>query len=232
MAMFPTLGPRVHAQEDGASLTEEFRHMSAKERTRLAEREQEDASRDTVYQRIMADAEAAFQAGRYQEALEGYKLGRKRRPLNVYPKVKIEDIRELIAKRDAQAADSTSSQPRSVGVPELDEKAPAASRTDKVIEKASAPVPGSAGKPPVVRRARSIEETHDRAVDPAPVTGPDGMVEEQFRQGTALVVQRTVTLGGERHVYRKVVHNWGQTYYFLDGNATDARVWTERFGDN
>ena len=52
---------------------------------------------------VMQRAERAFQEGRYEEAIKGYEEARSMRPYNVYPKVKIEDLRALLARQTHQA---------------------------------------------------------------------------------------------------------------------------------
>ena len=89
------------AQPDN-SLTPEFSQLSAKERARIAKREQEEAAKDPQYQAVMAKAEDLFKQQQYDEALASFIEARNIRPYNVYPKVKIQDLQALIAKRDAK----------------------------------------------------------------------------------------------------------------------------------
>ena len=92
------------AQQDDKSLTDGFSKLSAKERTRIAEQENRDAEADTAYQRLMRQADLAFRQARYQDALGAFEEARARRPYNVYPKVKIQDLRALIRKKEEEAA--------------------------------------------------------------------------------------------------------------------------------
>ncbi|MCB9170821.1 MAG: hypothetical protein H6597_03960 [Flavobacteriales bacterium] len=214
------------AQGEGGSLTPEFKHLSAKERSRLARREQEGSAKDTTYQRIMAQAEADFQQKKYGPALAGYQQARARRPLNVYPKVKIDDIKDLIAKRDAAMTDSSAAV---APVLPTGEQGPATGVPGTAVrseprEARAPPVPRSPGTATIMERPL--------APRPAPTTSfnEGGVTERQFREGSAMVLERVVSEEGAKHVYRKVVHGWGQAYYFLDGMAVDVRVWSERFG--
>ena len=56
------------AQED-TSLTRTFDGLSAKERNRIAKREQEESAQDQRYQALMVEAEDHFRARRYEESL-------------------------------------------------------------------------------------------------------------------------------------------------------------------
>jgi hypothetical protein len=86
------------------SLTDEFARMNPRERARVAQREQEEARNDTGYQAKMAEGETLFQQSRYEEAMAVFEVARSMRPLNVYPKVKIEDLKVLIRQRDERTA--------------------------------------------------------------------------------------------------------------------------------
>lgn len=78
--------------------------MSPKERARVAQREQEESRTDGAYQAKMAEGETLFQQDRYEEAMALFEEARILRPLNVYPKVKIEDLKVLIRQRDERNA--------------------------------------------------------------------------------------------------------------------------------
>ncbi|MBK8338950.1 MAG: hypothetical protein IPK99_02560 [Flavobacteriales bacterium] len=246
-----------------------FARLSAKERTRLAKQEETEANQDVEYLSLMANAERLFQEQRFDEAMAVFEQAEERRPLNVYPKVKIDDLRVLISKRDAElreaqaasnAAVAPSGIPPSVPIqepdPEHDIGAPiqetpginAAPVVEEVVPDHAkneapsaensatisvgqtgakrAPQPQVAKRPPLVAPATEGE----RAEIPAPVL-PDGVQEERFKEGQAIVLQRTCRSGHVVQVYRKVEHAWGKTFYFLDGLSVQERVWIERFGD-
>jgi len=243
-----------------------FAQLSAKERTRLAKQEELEASQDADYLAFMASGEKHFKDQQFDAAMAVFEQARSRRPLNVYPKVKIDDLRVLISKRDAalHAAEATRS-------PELATPTPPPTITPEPIAPAlfdgvpaSQVAPGTPaqevyrdpaadegpaankpedisvgqiaahGTPPpsVVKKSSAVK--HPPAVErpeiPPPIP-PDGVQEEQFKDGQALVLQRTCRSGQLVQVYRKVDHAWGRTFYFMDGLSIQERVWTERFGD-
>ena len=84
------------AQDRTGSLTEDFPGRTAKERSRIAAKETEEAKQDAAYQRLMIRSDSLFRIGDLQGALAGYTEARNLRPYNVYPKVKIEDLKALI----------------------------------------------------------------------------------------------------------------------------------------
>jgi hypothetical protein len=99
------------------SLTTEFAGLSAKERTRLAKQEQEEAALDVEYQHLMEVADEFFRTRSYEQALVIYQTARKRRPLNVNPKVKIEDLMALLAQQKPDSHDR--SELKTVNTPAL-----------------------------------------------------------------------------------------------------------------
>ncbi|MBL7965235.1 MAG: tetratricopeptide repeat protein [Flavobacteriales bacterium] len=213
------------AGQDQAGLAPGFEKLSAKERTRIAKEEEEKARQDSVYQGVMRRAEEAFQQQRYEEALDLFKQARVLRPYNVYPKVKIQDLQTLLGRKE----DGTIATPEPVPVrePEPSDQQPVPMplvihqvpvEPPKVIQPekpAPAPVRPAA---PVVRQE-----------DPAPAPAQPG--ERWYREGQAVVLERTVLEEGRAITYRRVTHPWGQVFHFREGLTVEERVWRSRFGD-
>lgn len=255
---FLALAAAAQAQAtDPASLTEEFSRLSPKERARIARKEQEEARLDTAYQRVMASAEEQFQQARYEDALAGYEQGRRMRPLNVYPKVKIQDIQALIKKRDEEVAKAAAIAPVTKEVPIVPAVVPTepvgaaiAPREDPPAPADVAPVPEAVHRPiepaplpekrtpasptaPIVRntvRTARTEASKTPLREAVPRL-PDGVRENRYREGNADVIERVVTRSGKSTVYKRTENKWGQVYYFEDGKPIDARVWKALFGD-
>lgn len=242
---------------DAASLTDEFSRLSPKERARIARKEQEEARVDTAYQRVMARAEERFQQARYEDALAGYEQGRRMRPLNVYPKVKIQDIQALIKKRDEEVAKAAAIVPGTKEEPIVPAVVPTepvatviAPREDPPPPADVAPVPEAVHRPaepaplrekrtpaplaaPIVRdtvRTARAEASNAPQREAVPQL-PDGVRENRYREGNADVIERVVTRSGKSSVYKRTENKWGQVYYFEDGQPIDARVWKALFGD-
>jgi hypothetical protein len=230
------------AQRDGKSLTKDFSKLSAKERSRIAEQETREAALDSGYQRVMHTADLAFQQERYEDALAAFQEARKLRPYNVYPKVKIQDLQALIKKKKEEAADQAAETPRTNPTPKPDpEPAPAAIPASPQIPEehpapaaepadiAPAPQP-SAEKPDTQRSLPApVPPPHQPATiqDPKAAAPPPG--ERIYKEAGAVVTERTVPDDGRIVTYKKVVHPWGQTFYFREGRAIPSRVWEERF---
>lgn len=223
-------GP-VHAQEERGSLTEEFPNMSAKQRARIAAKEVEEAGKDANYQQVMEQAERSFQAGRYEEALKSFEEARALRPYNVYPKVKIEDLRALLAKRAVAADTVVPPEEPSVAVVEPPPTPIPPPAPVVVPVKEPAPEPRPEPKRVVVQRPAPVEKA-PTVTAPTTVSKPaDGVVERQYREGQAFVIERAVTEDGHLVTYKRVFHPHGQVFYFQDGLSVDERVWKARFPD-
>ena len=231
--------------QDQQSLTKDFPKLSAKERSRIAAREQEEAAQDRMYQEVMERAEAALRSGALADALKGFEEARTLRPYNVYPKVKIEDLRTRIR---AQAPVDTAAP--GVEVPVEDAPVPAA----------GTPVPGTPAEvqqAPVVHQAPPISAPTAQpqrseaalvvptasSTKPGPVrTGtssaplpvadhaPPSPGERRYREGRAFVIERTIEGADGMEVHKCVTHPSGQVFYFKDGRSVDSREWRTIFG--
>lgn len=232
---------RVQAQPD--ELTGEFGKLSAKERARIAQREETEAGADVVFTELMAGAEELFKAQDYDGALQKYKEARTRRPYNVHPKVKIEDLQALIKRREEEKATAIQEPPPS-------EPAPVTRTTDH----AEAPAgPGNDGPPPTLLtdpppmpppkeeplKERTVEHA-PREKQPDPVTRPDPVVvqpapqleegERVYKEGRSIVVETTVNEEDRLVVYRKVSHPWGEEHYFREGSTISERAYRSALG--
>jgi len=245
---FGVAGVSALAQGD-SSLTRDFERLSAKERSRIAQQENADAALDAAFGAVMQEAESLFAQKRYDEALVRYTDARRMRPYNVYPKVKIQDLQALIAKRDAELK----TQEPSAIPPETAPEVPA---VVEIPQPAPAPVIGSAPPialpPPEVTpdpvrvpvEAPTIRVAESRPVHVSPSTpslrppekdpAPDlenGLHERIYKEGRAVVLERTVVSEGKGVVYKKVTHPWGEVVHFRDGLVVPPRVWSEAFAD-
>lgn len=228
------LGITSWAQPD-SSLTPEFAGLSAKERARLAKKEVEAAAQDTRFQEVMAEAESYFKQQRYDESIASFRQARSLRPLNVYPKVKIQDLQALIAKRDAAALERKAQEKEEAG---QSVDPPEESSASAVIQQEAESQVGTGTPLKQAGQVRTDEaKRHELVVprktaSPPPdqeVKRPDGMEERSFVEGRAMVLERRVVRGGVESVYRKVSHPWGQVVHFRDGVAISERQWADAF---
>lgn len=212
------------AQGKKAALAKDFDKLPAKERTRIAARETRESAEDTAYQAVMHRGDQAFQAGQYEVALAAFREARKLRPYNVYPKVKIEDLQALISKRAAEQPGTTPPAPDAGG--------PGTGAAVPGLPAAQGTVPSAPATPPPVQVARP-SPTAPPPVQPPAIRAESApsptMGERVYKEAGAVVTERTVEDGGKPVTYKKVVHPWGQTFYFKDGLSIPAGQWSARF---
>ncbi|QQR87051.1 MAG: hypothetical protein IPJ76_02155 [Flavobacteriales bacterium] len=214
------------AQRD-ESLTKEFADLSAKERSKLAKQEEAAATNDAVYQDLMARAEKDFAAGRYDNARTLFREARERRPLNVYPKVKLEDLEALVTKRAAEEA--AKAEPNVDHMPEP--IIPDTAKAPIVFQAAAhSPDPLPPTRPKAEPKPAALR-TEQRAAPPEDPSAPVQEGEREYVEGNAKVLEIVVREGKRTVVYKKVKHPWGQLYFFRDGESIGDRVWRERFGN-
>ena len=251
------LATTVAAQEVG--LARDFEKLSAKQRARIAKEEQEAARVDVGFQAVMTQAEDLFRQLRYEGSMTKFKEARVMRPYNVYPKVKIQDLQALIAKRDAEAAAAAL-----VPEPAITTKAPAEPPIPVVqapVELVSTAQPGTvsparlvigdpvrepsaevsdAPRPTLVEEPVRVvpAEKADPPVEAvqkvmAPPTEAPVLVEGErvYKEGRSVVVERTVQQDDHLVVFRKVTHPWGEVNHFRDGVPVSERAYQRAMDD-
>lgn len=213
-----------------------FGEMSAKERSRIAEAEEEGASMDGKFQALMAHAEGLFREQRFEEALERFTEARDLRPYNVYPRVKIQDLQALIARREQEAEPPlapTLSFPEPIAQPA--EHAPQevqrivlAQPTTLEPPSPRAPAPEPVQPPKAVHRPEPTVKKGTLRLEETATPQEEG--ERIYKEGRAVVVERSAMVEGKLVNFRKVLHPWGEVMYFRDGASIPERAWVEAFG--
>lgn len=229
----------VVAQPD--QLTDEFSKLSPKERARIAKEEDANAAADAPFQALMAKAEELFRAKDFDGAMAVFKEARTLRPYNVYPKVKIEDLRVLIAKRDAEQASQAPPPPPPEPVivqgspdpaPVKVEAEPTPTRVEPEPLRAPAPVKHSepTHRPtPVVTKPTEKPVERVAQHDPEPES-PLEEGERVYREGRSIVVETAASEDGRIIIYKKVSHPWGEEHFFREGLTISERAYKAALG--
>lgn len=238
--VFLVFGQMVSGQQD--DLTGDFGKLSAKERAQIARDEEENAAKDLVFQGLMTEADALFRRQDFDGSLSKYMDARALRPYNVYPKVKIQDLQALIARREEERT-------RSAGQAEvrdsMDTDLVDRGRTEPspapiVLETPSAP-PAPARVEPAQLQP-SIPHHHHQAPKPPNVPGSRHVVpdlepapalaegERVYKEGRSVVVETVVAEADHTVVYRKVSHPWGEQHYFREGLPISERSYKAALG--
>ncbi|MGV3638010.1 MAG: hypothetical protein ACO1NQ_10265 [Flavobacteriales bacterium] len=222
----------LYAQPD--ALTDEFSKLSAKERARIAKEEEKNAANDAPFQTLMTSAEERFRAKDFDGALALYQEARTRRPLNVYPKVKIQDLQVLIAKRDAEAAARPVTGP--VDPPPHDPLPVVPVVEPMIPDPIPAPVqePTKSAVPPTRPSAAPVRINEPRtATKPASTPTPNidlEVGERVYKEGRSVVVETVTPEDGRAVVYKKVSHPWGDENYFREGSPISERAYRMALG--
>lgn len=231
----------VPAFGQGGELTGDFGKLSAKERARIAKEEDENAAKDADFQTLMTAAEALFRTKDYEGALAKYEEARTRRPFNVYPKVKIQDLQALIAKRDAEQKVAAVPEPPITAEPPVAPPAPAEPTVVLATDPVPAPVPAPLLADPVyepvpAKAAAPVEVKREVPVRSRPVAAvPEPtpaleVGERVYKEGRSIVVESSVAEEGRIVVYRKVAHPWGEEHFFREGVAIPDRAYKAALG--
>ncbi|MBK7946996.1 MAG: hypothetical protein IPJ85_17560 [Flavobacteriales bacterium] len=228
----------LFAQTD-SSLTPEFAGLNAKERNRIAKKEQEDARNDIAFNAVMGEADALFQGQRFEEALAKYQEARKLRPLNVYPKVKIQDLQAHLSKQqEGQKQPEQPAPPAPPMVERVVEPAIVVQEDLPVPNESKGAVPPKPRDPtpanPESKQAHGTNRTHAVPIERGVSAGTeehltDGLEERSFIEGRAVVLEHRFVRQGVLTIYRKVTHPWGQVIHFRDGITISEREWMEAF---
>ncbi len=227
VVMLCGLSTAVAAQGKKGALAKDFDKLPAKERTRIAAQETQESAEDTAYQAVMHRGDQAFQAGQYEAALTAFQEARRLRPYNVYPKVKIEDLQALISKR---AAEQTAPSPPA-SAPEGTDSGEAVKPAPPPVQHAASPTPalGAAPAPNAAKPPPAAAPANHPPAARVKTTPSAALGERVYKEAGAVVTERTVEDDGKPVTYKKVVHPWGQTFYFKDGLSIPEGQWSARF---
>lgn len=221
----------VAAMAQGGGLEGEFSKLNAKERTRIAQQEENAAREDAQFQAIMQGAEELFREQRYEEAMARFEQARDLRPYNVYPRVKIQDLQALIAQRNAEAAAHTVEEEPPAPPPQAATRSHEAPVGHPAAEtRTPTSQPGEPTMPPPQVQAVRPDTIRREPVPHPEVAAPFVEGERITKEGRAVVLERSVLVEGRPTVFRKVMHPWGETVYFKDGKPVPEREWNAVFG--
>jgi len=213
---------------------DDWSKLSAKQKIKIAKKEQKAAKKDPEYLKLMDDALLLFQEGKYDEAITKYQAAHKRRPDNVYPVVMLEDIEVALNLPVEDQTEITTEAIEIEAIPEIEEEI-----TDTKVEIQQNDAQKETVEPEVIVLPKEVEK-------PATVTRPsqhaeqtttrtqvqreylnDGIYKDSFKEGNADVEQVKIVEKGVETVYRKVSHPWGAIYYFKGEDSISEKEWID-----
>jgi len=214
--------------------------LSAKQKIKIAKKEQKAAKKDPEYLKLMEEALVLFQEGNFEEAKVKYQAAHDRRPDNVYPIVMLEDIEVAINSPEEEIVEEN--------VQEVIEEeatpiiAPVINETNveiqedeveelivepEITESEEIILPTVAEKPTTVVKPTKQPEKETTRVQVQKEYLNDGVYKDSFKEGSANVEQIKIVKKGVETTYRKVSHSWGAIYYFKGEDSISKNEWED-----
>lgn len=225
---------------------DEFANLSAKERIKIAEEENENARADAEFLNLMQMGHEMFKQKHYLKAIRKYEEAQVKRPYNVYPKVIIADIelsmkdtlevlraaekQELRTKKDQvkpKREDSPENNPQSESdrlkkQEDWEKKERDRLKAERELKE------NQKREPKMTAPAGDVKElTLDDFQKDLAKQYPSGITELISKEGNKTITTRVLVSGEKGDEYKKVVHNWGGIFYFKNGIAVPERVWKQ-----
>lgn len=242
------LSTPVFAQERDLS------DMSAKEKAELARQEQLDAARDGAFLNLMDEGHAFFVEKQYLKAIRKYEQAGERRPLNVYPPVKIRDIElsmkdtlEILREQEKQEqpAPKEERQAKQQELPDRDKEMEEFRESEKNRQKKAEDWEASQRRQ--LARERALREEKDQeSKELAEQSGSDvgeisleefqkdlgqqyseGITQRTYTEGQRKITERIVVKGEKGNEYRMVEHPWGGKFFFKNGTPISEETWNQ-----
>lgn len=227
----------------------DFDKLSGKAKAKVAKKEKREAKKDQEYQLMMDDAHSKFASKEYHDALALYEKAQERRPLNIYPKVKIEDV--LLAMQNQpedETLESVFQNPLQIentrpgNELENQKEERVEQEFDKEIKKAEEIVKEELPPPP--KETKVDEPKVDKVIiekeeDIKPLTESelrkdlgnryeDGVHENTFTEGNKEITERIVVKDGLGDLYRRVQYKWG-AFYFKNNKSVTKNTWDQSY---
>ncbi|MFT4660155.1 MAG: hypothetical protein ACI8XB_000413 [Patiriisocius sp.] len=228
---------------------------SGKMKAKEAKKEAKAAKNDTAYQSLMDEGHELFSDNQFEEAIEKYETASNKRPINVYPRVKIADVQLAMLNyvEEVEEPEITESEVPEITeseVPETPELKPEEDTTqadrvaaayreeEKKIIDSLPPAPKfdepqvaevglAVGNIPavVVKEEEVPKMTVEEFSEELADSYPDGITEEILNENGKKITRRVVVKNGKGSDYRKVEHRWGGVFYFKNDEAIAAHTW-------
>lgn len=233
---------------------DDWSKLSAKQKIKIAKKEQKAAKKDPEYLKLMDDALLLFQAGKYDEAITKYQAAHDRRPDNVYPVVMLEDIEvalnlpeenkteeiveditpevevkteKIVEETEPEAIEVTSDIEINEEITDIKVETQQDDVVTETIEPEIIVLPIEAEKPTEVPKPTPNAEQTTTRVQVQKEYLNDGIYKDSFKEGNADVEQVMIVDKGVETVYRKVSHPWGAIYYFKGEDSISEKEWKD-----
>ena len=200
---------------------------------------------DAKYDKELKEGAALLIEKKYASAIDAFERALAIKPSEEYPKSKIVDIREIVARNKskeeatarAKAEADLKAKENAARKAEALEKLRAEKAKERLAEVEKAKRDKSQNTMDAGERARHIremqEEAHKGLTDEerqrylaeVALEYPAGLTEERYMDGEKKIVVRIIVEDGNATMFKKVLQPWGQTFYFKNGQNTTKSLW-------
>jgi len=216
--------------------------LSGKAKAKKLKQEEREAKKDKEYLAIMYDAHELFAQNKFEEALSLYEQAHKKRPINQYPKVKIEDVKLALENYvEPQEPEIEAKIEEQISIEEKPEEKSQEERVEEAYEKEldkAKKVVDQEVKLPKTETPKEVKPVNTEKLERISISElreelareyEDGVYENTFMEGKKSITERIVVKDGKGDLYRKVVHPWGGVYYFKNYASASEYTWKQSF---
>ena len=228
-----------------AQKTDALEGLSGKAKAKKLKQEEREAKKDGEYQAIMNEAHDLFANNQFNEALELYNKAHERRPLNQFPKVKIDDVKLAMEnwEEPEEVEEKAPTQENVLPEDNTEERIEEAYKNE--IEKAETVVKEEVPAP--VERKPEKEKKEENTIKPAKNEEilekkstaeireeladekEDGVYEKTYMDGKKNITERLVVKDGKGDLYKRVIHPWGGVFYFKNYVSVTQNTWNNSY---
>ncbi|MBL4755440.1 MAG: hypothetical protein JKY52_17825 [Flavobacteriales bacterium] len=201
---------------------------------------------DVKYDKALANGASLLSGKKYKSAIQAYESALLIKPEEEYPKRKIQEIKEIMAKLEKRKEAAKQAKKEA----DATRKAEALKRLQSEKErKGQAPDEKAEkdkenGEMNASERARHIREMQEEAhkgmndeerqryLGEVALEYPSGLTEERYMDGKKKILLRIIVEDGHADMYKMVIQPWGQTFWFKNGQITTKFLWESESDPN
>jgi len=210
-----------------------FDTKSGKIKAKVAKKEAREAKNDEAFQSLMNEGHDLFSQHDFEGAIAKYESAADRRPINVYPRVKIADVRLAMINFVPEEPKAEEKKYEISKAEAANDLASQADRVKEALKKEEDKIKVGIPPPPkdtVIDQPKIVTQK----VDPENIEiltpedfaiklaqeYPEGVTEENWEEARKKMTRRVVVKNGKGNDYRRVVAVYATTYFKNDHPIT------------
>lgn len=230
----------------------DFKKLSAKERSEIAEKEMLEAATDQDFLWLMDEGHNLFVGKHYLKAIRKYEAAKEQRPYNVFPKVIITDIElsmkdtlDLLRQNESEE-DKTADKMERKPIPPLPDRQQAMKEFEEQEKQRQKNVDKweSSQRRQVADQKELKKTEEEEKLDLIPLKGQDievateedlqkelakqyseGITQRSYEEGNRKITEHIIVKNGIGNEYKRVEHAWGGKFYFKNGTSITEKTW-------